>query len=136
MTEMFQHAEGALRGFRVLKVGLDPPRDALKARLEKRSRRMFEAGLVEEVRMVLALGFPDDAKAFEAIGYREAIQVIRGQLTLAQAIEDTFIATRQYAKRQRTWFRREPDVEWLRGFGNETPTYEMAIRLVSNFLSA
>ncbi|MEO8131949.1 MAG: tRNA dimethylallyltransferase, partial [Bryobacteraceae bacterium] len=131
------HAEGTepLAGFRVLKLGLDPPRTALVASLNHRCIKMFGAGLVEEVRHVIALGYPPTSKAFESIGYREAILHIDGVFTLEEAIAATQIATRQYAKRQRTWFRREPGMHWLQEFGNLDKTAETAIGLVQNVLN-
>ena len=131
------HAQGTerLTGFRILKLGLDPPRAALVERLNHRCLKMFEAGLLEEVRQVMALGYPASSKAFESIGYREAILYIDGVFTMEEAIAATQIATRQYAKRQRTWFRREPGMLWLDEFGNLDKTAEMAIGLVQNFLN-
>ncbi len=131
------HAEGAepLTGFRILKIGLDPPRAQLVERLNHRCVKMFEAGLTTEVRQVMALGYPPTAKAFESIGYREAILCIEGKITEEEAVAATQIATRQYAKRQRTWFRREPDIIWLEGFGNLRKTVETANSLVQDFLT-
>ncbi len=131
------HAQGRepLKGFRILKIGLDPPRAALVDRLNHRCTKMFETGLADEVREVLALGYPPTAKAFESIGYREALLYIGGGFTAHEAIAATQIATRQYAKRQRTWFRREPDMLWLEGFGNIGKTIESANGLVQHFLN-
>jgi tRNA dimethylallyltransferase len=117
MTELFREGRLALEGFQVLKVGLMPDRDLLYDRINRRAEAMFEAGLVEEVRAILALGYPASCKPFEALGYRQALQHLRGKLTLREAIFYTQRATRQYAKRQITWFRREQDVVWFRGFG-------------------
>jgi tRNA dimethylallyltransferase len=136
ITELFQRPVDPLRGFRILKIGLDPDRDTLTARLNERCIRMFESGLIEEVRCVLAMGFSENAKAFESIGYYEAVQYIAGRMSKTEAIEHMQISTRQYAKRQRTWFRREPGVNWLRGFGSDIQTNEEAIRLASEFISA
>ena len=131
------HAEGAepLTGFRVLKIGLDPPREVLVDRLNHRCTKMFDEGLLQEVRQVMALGYPPTAKAFESIGYREAILAVEGRITKEEALVATQIATRQYAKRQRTWFRREPDVVWLQTFGNCSQTIETAIGLVESFVN-
>ena len=131
------HAEGSepLEGFRVLKIGLDPPRAELVERLNHRCNKMFEAGLVAEVEQVLALGYPPTSKAFESIGYREALLYLNGELTLENAITETQTATRQYSKRQRTWFRREPDIMWLEAFGHLSQTMETANRHVQNLLN-
>jgi tRNA dimethylallyltransferase len=123
-----------LEGFRSLLIGLDPPREALASRINQRCREMFESGLVDEVRQILAKGFPLSSKALEAIGYREACLFISGAISYQDAVERTQTATRQYAKRQRTWFRREPGVQWIRSFGNQLETIEAAKRLVSIFL--
>ncbi len=80
---------------------------------------MFEHGLMEEVRGLLASGASGDEKPFEALGYKQALLHLRGELTLEQAVESAIIETRQYAKRQRTWFRRDQEVRWLGGFGDE-----------------
>ena len=120
MTEQFRSSlSQPLDEFRVVKVGLDPSREQLRARLLRRTQRMFELGLLEEVRSVLGRGYSAEAKALQSIGYRQALEVLAGQLELQEAIEQTFIATAQYAKRQWTWFRRDRDVMWFSGFGDE-----------------
>jgi tRNA dimethylallyltransferase len=80
---------------------------------------MFQTGLIEEIRGLLAGGATGDEKPFEALGYKQALLHLRGALTLEQAIESTIVETRQYAKRQRTWFRRDPEIHWLAGFGDD-----------------
>jgi tRNA dimethylallyltransferase len=110
----------ALEGYLVLKLGLDPDRDALQRRLETRTRAMFEHGLIDEVQCLLAHGATGDEKPFESLGYKQALAYVRGSLTLEQAISSTVIETRQYAKRQLTWFRRDSEIRWLSGFGDQT----------------
>lgn len=132
-SQLFQTERRALEGFRVLKLGLLPPRDALHRRIEVRTRAMFDGGLLDEVRGLLAQGVPWDAKAFESIGYRECLQHLEGRLSLAEAQELTTIATRQYAKRQITWFRREKGLVWLEGFGDQPEVVERAARGVAEF---
>jgi tRNA dimethylallyltransferase len=127
-------ARAPLTGFRILTIGLDPPREALAAKINARCVEMFNRGLLEEVGKILSYGFQRNSKAFEAIGYREAVMHLHGEATLDEAIILTQAATRQYAKRQRTWFRREPDVHWIRSFGNQIETIEIAKRLVDSFL--
>jgi tRNA dimethylallyltransferase len=112
-------AARALEGYSAIKLGLDPDRGALQQRLEARTRAMFQDGLIEEVKGLLAQGATGDEKAFESLGYKQALLHLRGSLTLEQAISSTVIETRQYAKRQRTWFRRDPEIHWLAGFGDE-----------------
>lgn len=108
-----------IEGYAVVKLGLDPDRAELQRRLEARTRGMFAQGLIEEVRGLLAGGATGDEKAFEALGYKQAVKHLRGEITLEEAVESTVIETRQYAKRQRTWFRRDAEIRWLRGFGDE-----------------
>jgi tRNA dimethylallyltransferase len=119
LSAWFATPRDPLRGFRPVKLGLDPPRAALYARLEARAERMYAAGLVEEVRAVLALGFPESSKALEAHGYRQAVGFLSGKLGLSEALEETKRNTRRYAKRQWTWFRQDGAIRWLEGFGEE-----------------
>jgi tRNA dimethylallyltransferase len=116
-----------LRGYRVLKLGLDPDRAQLFARLDERVRTMFDLGLVEEVRALLARGATGREKPFESLGYKQALQYLRGHLTREQAIVSTQTETRQYAKRQWTWFRRDRQVHWLAGFGDCAEVIESAL---------
>ncbi len=109
----------ALEGYSVIKLGLDPDRAALQQRLEARTRVIFQGGLIEEVQGLLAQGATGNEKPFEALGYKQALLHLRGVITLGQAVESTIIETRQYAKRQRTWFRRDPEIRWLSGFGDD-----------------
>ena len=115
-----------LTGYRTLILGLDPPRENLVAAIAERTRRMFAAGLIEEVRALLASGLTGEEKPFESLGYKQALAYIRDEITLAAAIESTEIETRQYAKRQQTWFRRDSRIRWLRGFGNTAPIEQEA----------
>ncbi len=117
MSHVWAEGRQGLQGFDVLKIGLNPTRAALYARINERSRVMFENGLIEEVRGLLAAGVPENAKPFEAVGYSEALAVVRGEMTLEAAIDSTQRRTRHYAKRQMTWFRRERGIQWFNGFG-------------------
>jgi tRNA dimethylallyltransferase len=134
-TEAFRQGRTALEGYRILKLGLNPDRDGLYSYLDERCRRMFELGLIDEVRHILGLGFAPPAKPFESHGYRQALQLMNGELTATEAVFYAQRNTRQYAKRQLTWFRRESGVEWLRGFGSEPAIEAEAIRLTSEFLA-
>ena len=96
---------------------------------------MFDAGLVEEVRRILALGFAPTAKPFESHGYKQALQLIHGELNPREAVFYAQRNTRQYAKRQITWFRREPDLVWLKGFGDSPEVRQMARERVEQFLT-
>lgn len=108
-----------LMGFRLLRVGLNPPRAALYDRLNARCAEMFTAGLVEETRGLLERYGP--VKALDSLGYRQAMGVLAGTLTKEAAIEAAQQGNRNYAKRQLTWFRREPDVRWIEAFGDDGP---------------
>lgn len=127
VSELHRMSRDRLTGFGPIKLGLDPPREALYTRLDERSRQIFEHGIVEEVRGILARGIPACAKALESIGYKEALRVIAGDLTPSEAVELTQRNTRRYAKRQMTWFRRESGVFWLGGFGSDTDVQDSAL---------
>jgi tRNA dimethylallyltransferase len=122
-----------LNGYRVLKLGLDPDRAALNSRLDERVREMFAAGLLDEVRTLLHGGATGNEKPFESLGYKQALAHIRGETMLEQAIASTQLETRQYAKRQWTWFRRDPEIVWLEGFGNDPATGREAIQALQSF---
>jgi tRNA dimethylallyltransferase len=119
MTELWQqHGREPLRGFRILRLGLDPDRQALYDRINRRAEQMFKAGLVEETE-VLFEKYGNSAGPVSSLGYKQAVQFLRGELTREQALQAAQQAHRNYAKRQMTWFRREPEVHWLRGFGDD-----------------
>jgi len=127
-------ARDPLTGFRLLRIGLNPPRKALPPReglydrLNQRAAAMFSAGLVEETRALLARYGP--VKAIDSLGYRQAAAVLNGTLTPPAAIEAAQQGHRNYAKRQLTWFRREPEVHWLEDFGDQPETLRAAAALV------
>ena len=124
-----------MTGYRTLKLGLLPDREALNPRLDERCAWMFEHGLVEEVRCILALGYSPACKPFESHGYKQAMQLINGELSLRDAIFYAQRNTRHYAKRQITWFRRERELQWLKGFGDVPDIREAALTSVSKFLN-
>jgi tRNA dimethylallyltransferase len=117
MTEMWQQGRDRLKGFRILRMGLNPEREALYQRINRRAEQMFERGLVEETKTLLRRYGP--VRPLDSLGYRQALQYLRGNLTLPEAIAAAQQAHRNYAKRQLTWFRREPDVQWVSGFGDD-----------------
>lgn len=127
LTELHRAGRSPLQGWRPLKIGLAPDREALHARIHDRTDAMLAAGWLEEVRSLLAAGFPDDAKPFDFIGYRELREVLRGRLALDAARVAIQQATRRYAKRQLTWFRREPAVHWLAGFGDDPSVQQQSL---------
>ena len=108
-----------LEGWRVLKVGLMPPREKLNERIHARTDAMLERGWIREVRALLESGLSEDSKPFDFIGYRELRAVLRDEMALEKAREAIQQATRRYAKRQLTWFRKEPGVRWFSGFGDD-----------------
>ena len=129
MTEMWKQGRDPLEGFRILRLGLNPDRAALYQRINRRAAHMFEAGLIEETQTLLAR-YGDHAWALSALGYHQAVQVLRGELSCAAGIAAAQQAHRNYAKRQMTWFRREPEVTWLEGFGDDASIQRMTVNAV------
>jgi tRNA dimethylallyltransferase len=123
-----------LTGFRLLRIGLNPPRAQLYERLNQRCAEMFAAGLVEETRALLAQYGP--VKALDSLGYRQALSVIRGEEALPQAVAAAQQGHRNYAKRQMTWFRREPDVHWIESFGDSPQALHAAAALIEKLAAA
>jgi tRNA dimethylallyltransferase len=130
ITEAWTAGAEPLTGYRVLRLGLAPERKALYARIDARAAAMFERGLVEEMRRLMAKYGPE-RKIFDALGYRQAKQLLAGELSEAQAIEAAQRGHRNYAKRQLTWFRREPEVQWLAGFGDEVEIQRAAMEAIA-----
>jgi tRNA dimethylallyltransferase len=118
ITAMWKQGRDPLTGFRLLRFGLNPTRDALYARINNRARLMFDHGLVEETQR-LWQKYGATARPLASLGYKQAMQFLNGELDREQAIAATQQAHRNYAKRQMTWFRREPEVTWLEGFGDD-----------------
>ena len=133
-TRLFATGRDALEGYRTLKLGLLPDRELLNPRLDARCAWMFENGLVEEVRGILAMGFSPSCKPFESHGYRQSLQLIRGELSLKDAVYYAQRNTRHYAKRQITWFRKERELLWLRGFGDEETIRRTALESTEKIL--
>jgi tRNA dimethylallyltransferase len=121
-------ARDPLTGFRLLRIGLNPPRQRLYDRLNRRAGEMFAAGLVDETRTLLDRYGP--VKALDSLGYRQALRVLRESWSSDEAIAAAQQGHRNYAKRQLTWFRREPDVHWLENFGDEEETQRAAAELI------
>lgn len=108
-------------------IALNPPRAELYERIDQRTILHFDAGLVDEVRALLAKGVPGASNALGAHGYRRVVEFLRGQRTLESAINQTQLDVRHYAKRQLTWFRREAEIEWFNGFGEEAAILEAVL---------
>jgi tRNA dimethylallyltransferase len=127
LTEVHQTGRTPLQGWRASKIGLIPPREALYTRIRARTEKMLSRGWMEEVRGLLATGLPENLKPFDFIGYRELRAVVRGEMSLETARVAIQQATRRYAKRQLTWFRKEPGVHWLEGFGDDPKVQNAAL---------
>lgn len=123
-----QTAKDPLTGFRLLRIGLNPPRQELYERLNQRCAQMFAEGLIQETRALLACYGP--IKVLDALGYRQALSVLIEGISEKVAIAEAQQGHRNYAKRQMTWFRREPDVHWIEAFGNEPESERIASDLV------
>jgi tRNA dimethylallyltransferase len=133
MTDMWKRGRDPLIGFRILRLGLNPDRQLLYDRINARSRQMFDDGLVEETRELAqklpgTLSIPNSP--MNSLGYRQALQHIRSELSLEEAVSATQQAHRNYAKRQMTWFRREQDIHWMAGFGNDPAIQSKAVEIV------
>ena len=115
---MYREGRDGLRGYRTLKIGLSPDREALYQSLDVRCAAMFQSGLMDEVKRILAMGYPAASKPFESHGYKQALQLLSGELSGKEAVFYAQRNTRNYAKRQMTWFRKEAGMEWLQGFGD------------------
>ncbi len=135
MTELWQQGRDRLRGFAILRIGLEPDRQALYERINLRAQKMFEAGLLEETQRLVEK-YGDDAGPLQSLGYKQALQVLRGELTREQGVQAAQRAHRNYAKRQMTWFRREPEVLWLRGFGDDAAVQREAVAQTERALAA
>jgi tRNA dimethylallyltransferase len=135
MTELWQQGREPLRGFRVLRLGLNPVREVLYARINQRAAKMFDddqtgGGLIAETERLRA-NDGDQARPLASLGYRQAMQFLRGELNRAPALAAAQQAHRNYAKRQMTWFRREPDVHWLAGLGDDPAIQAEGIAVVA-----
>jgi tRNA dimethylallyltransferase len=113
MSEHFLRTESPVKGRNVLRLGLRLERDALYRRIDDRVERMFERGLVEEVRGLLERGVAEDAPPFRALGYGHVLRLLRGEIGREEAVASTKNDTRHYAKRQATWFRKMAGVAWF-----------------------
>ena len=128
MSEAWKDGRPGLTGYRIFRIGLDPARPQLYERINARARAMFAGGLLEETRdLIDRYG---RAPVFDSLGYRQAAQFLEGSITLEQAVDAASQGHRNYAKRQITWFRREPEVCWLKGFGDDLSLQREAERLI------
>jgi tRNA dimethylallyltransferase len=121
----------ALEGYAIIKIGLNPPRPALYARIDARVDAMLAAGWLDEVRALVSSGVPENVKPFQFIGYADLRAHLEGRIALADAVARIQQSTRRFAKRQLTWFRRERDVHWLESFGDAPETVSAALDLLA-----
>ena len=133
MSQLWLTGRQPLSGFRILRLGLNPERSQLYSRINQRARQMFAAGLVDETRSLLER-YPDCPPVLNSLGYRQAAQYLAGELTLEEAIAAAQQGHRNYAKRQMTWFRREPEVCWLEGFGDDPLIQQKCLERVAAFV--
>jgi tRNA dimethylallyltransferase len=131
MTDLWRRGRDPLRGFRILRLGLNPDRAVLYQRINQRALYMFDHGLVEESNRLLRKYGPT-AGPLSSLGYKQAVQLLHDEVTRDEAIQAAQQAHRNYAKRQMTWFRREPEVQWLKGFGDDKEIQQEAVRLVAD----
>jgi tRNA dimethylallyltransferase len=133
-SAQWQQGREPLEGYRVLQLGLAPDRERLYARINSRAAAMFERGLLEETAMLRAR-YGDGCRNLAALGYAQAMSVLRGELKVAEAVLAAQQGHRNYAKRQLTWFRRVPEMQWLAGFGDEPAIQAEALRLAQQHLA-
>jgi tRNA dimethylallyltransferase len=119
ISEVHRAGRKPLEGWRTLKVGLMPSREMLYGRIDARTHAMIEGGWLDEVRGLLAAGIAKNAKIFDFLGYREMLGVLRGDFTMEKARTAIQLATRHYAKRQMTWFRKDKSIRWFAGPGDD-----------------
>ena len=129
MTELWKEGREPLHGFRILRLGLNPDREGLYARINQRAAKMFDQGLIAETERLLEK-YGALARPLASLGYKQALQFLRGELDRESAQSAAQQAHRNYAKRQITWFRREPDVHWLAGFGDDADIQAQGIAAV------
>jgi len=134
LSEVHRAGRNPLRGWRAVKIGLSPEREALYQRIHVRTEAMLAAGWMEEVRDLVASGLPADAKPFDFIGYRELSAVLNCEMKFEEAKAAIQQATRRYAKRQLTWFRRDTKIHWLSGFGQDPAIQQESLAWVRNQL--
>jgi len=131
MSELWKQGRNPLRGLRIVRLGLNPDRSVLYDRINQRAQRMFDGGLVEETSSLLEK-YGTAPRPLSALGYKQAVALVRGEIDRKTAVQAAQQAHRNYAKRQMTWFRREPDVIWISGFGDDAVVQSEAIRKIAD----
>jgi tRNA dimethylallyltransferase len=133
MTEQWKRGRDRLEGYRILRLGLNPPRAQLYERINERAAAMFDRGLVEETERLIER-YGRECRSLGSLGYAQAASVLTGEVTREEAVAQARQGHRNYAKRQLTWFRREPGMHWLAGLGDEPHIVAEAMELTSRFL--
>jgi tRNA dimethylallyltransferase len=133
LTQQWQKGRDTLAGYRILRLGLNPPRERLYERINQRAAAMFDRGLIEETERLIAR-YGANCRPLTSLGYAEATAVLRNELTREQAVAHAQQGHRNYAKRQLTWFRREPNMHWLEGCGGDQEIIDKALHLTTRFL--
>jgi tRNA dimethylallyltransferase len=134
LTQQWEKGRDKLTGYNILRIGLNPPRPLLYERINQRAAAMFDRGLIEETERLIER-YGRDCRPLTSLGYAEASAVLRDELTREQAVAQAQQGHRNYAKRQLTWFRREPQMHWLQGCGNEEAIIRQARGLVAHHIS-
>lgn len=135
ITTAWAAGRDPLTGYRILRIGLNPPRAALYDRINARAAAMFTSGLIQETQSLINR-YGNSIPVLDALGYRQARQLLHGDLTPEEAVAAAQQGHRNYAKRQLTWFRREPDVHWLAGFGDQPQILAAAENLIAEALAS
>ena len=135
LTEQWRAGRNALTGYRVLRLGLASPRQGLYDRINRRAAAMFDRGLVAETSLLVER-YGYECRPLGSLGYAEAAGILRGELTPDEAVARAQQGHRNYAKRQGTWFRKDPAITWLQGFGDEAATLAEAVRQVKAHLAS
>jgi tRNA dimethylallyltransferase len=130
----FADTASPIAGIDVLTIGLELDRSRLRERVTQRVDQQIARGVVDEVRRLLAAGVPADAHAFSGLVYRQVVDYLDGRRTLAETRELIVQENMRYARRQRLWFRREPDVAWVSGPGERQAAIDASLGLVQPFL--
>lgn len=135
LSEVHHAGREPLQGYRPIKIGLNPPREQLHERIAQRVHRMIDRGWLAEVAALMGRDASASAKPFEFIGYRELRGHLQGHTSLQEATQAIIVATRQYAKRQMTWFRKEPGVTWISSFGDDPSVVTTVLEQLAEKLS-
>ncbi|HEY2040474.1 MAG TPA: tRNA (adenosine(37)-N6)-dimethylallyltransferase MiaA [Edaphobacter sp.] len=135
MTEQWKLGRDQLTGYRILRLGLNPPRARLYERINQRAAEMFDRGLIEETARLMER-YGRECRALSSLGYLQAASVLAGEMTREEAVAQAQQGHRNYAKRQMTWFRRDSEMHWFSGLGGEEVVMTEGVGLVERFLQA